>query len=139
MNSYRWIDLSVGLSAQFEVTITAAALRSFAELSGDHNPLHVDDDFARQSGFPSRVVFGMLSSSFYSQLVGMYLPGRWALLHGIDLEFKAPAFIDDRLIVSGEITHLSEAFRRLEIKAAIVNVAGKTISKAKIRAAVNER
>src|SRR5476649_1520637 len=138
MKDYRWSDLTVGLSAQFEAGISEAAMRSFAEVSGDLNPLHVEDEFARESGFPGRVAYGMLTSSFYSKLVGAYLPGRRALLHGIDIDFKAPAFVGDRLTVSGEITHLTDAYRRLEIKARIVNGAGQTVAKAKIRAGVRE-
>jgi 3-hydroxybutyryl-CoA dehydratase len=139
MNEYRWSDLKLGLKAQFEVAISETAMQGFAEISGDVNPLHLDEDFARQSGFRGRVAFGLLASSFYSRLVGVYLPGKWALLHGIDVEMKAPAFVGDRLRVMGEITHLSDPFRRVEIKAAIVNGEGKTISKAKIRAGVHER
>jgi 3-hydroxybutyryl-CoA dehydratase len=139
MNAYRWTDLSLGLSARFEAEIGEAAMTAFAALSGDHNPLHLDDAFARERGFPGRVVFGQLTAAFYSQLVGMYLPGRFALLHGLDVEFKSPAFVGDRLTVAGEITHLTEAYRRLEIKASIVNAQGKTISKAKIRAGLHER
>jgi len=138
MNEYRWADLKVGLDAQFEAAITEAAMRGFAEISGDNNPLHLDDEFARTRGFRGRVAFGLLASSFYSKLVGVYLPGKYALLHGIDVEMKAPAFVGDRLTVKGEITHLSDPFKRLEIKAAIVNGEGKTISKAKIRAGVHE-
>jgi len=139
MNEYRWSDLRVGLGARFEACVTDEAMRRFGELSGDVNPLHVDEAFARQSGFPGRVAYGLLTSSYYSTLVGMYLPGRWALLHGLDVELKAPAFVGDRLTVSGEITHLSDAFRRMEIKGSIVNAEGTTVSKAKIRAAVHER
>jgi len=138
MNAYRWADLSLGLSARFEAEIGEAAMAAFAELSGDRNPLHLDDVFARAQGFPGRVVFGQLTSAFYSQLVGMYLPGRFALLHGIDVDFKAPAFVGDKLTVSGTITHLTDAYKRLEMKAWIVNGAGKTISKANIRAGVHE-
>ena len=139
MNEYRWSDLKLGLKAQFEAGISETAMQGFAEISGDSNPLHLDEDFARQSGFRGRVAFGLLASSFYSRLVGVYLPGKWALLHGIDVEMKAPAFVGDRLKVRGEITHLSDPFRRVEIKAAIINGEGKTISKAKIRAGVHER
>jgi len=139
MNEYRWADLTLGMSARFEAAVRDQDMRRFAELSGDQNPLHVDDAFARAGGFPGRVAYGLLTSSFYSTLVGMYLPGRWALLHGLDIELKAPAFVGDRLTVSGEITHLSDAYQRMDIKASIVNAQGKTISKAKIRAAVHER
>jgi acyl dehydratase len=139
MNEYRWCDLALGLKAEFEAAIDEAAMRNFAEISGDNNPLHLDDEFARQRGFRGRVAFGLLASSFYSRLVGVYLPGKFALLHGIDVEMKAPAFVGDRLWVKGEITHLSDPYKRLEIKAAIVNGEGRTISKAKIRAGVHEQ
>jgi 3-hydroxybutyryl-CoA dehydratase len=139
MNEYRWADLLLGMSARFEATISDEAMRRFAEFSGDLNPLHVDEAFARQGGFPGRVAYGLLTSSFYSTLVGMYLPGKWALLHGLDIEFKAPAFVGDRLTIAGEIIHLTDAYQRLEIKASIVSAQGKTLSKAKIRAGVHER
>lgn len=138
MNAYRWADLALGLSARFEAAVGEAEMTAFAAISGDRNPLHLDEAFARERGFPGRVVFGQLTSAFYSQLVGMHLPGRFALLHGVDVEFKSPAFVGDRLIVAGEIVHLTDAYKRLEIKASIVNAAGKTISKAKIRAGVHE-
>lgn len=138
MNECRWTELAVGRTERFEAVITEAAMHRFAELSGDDNPLHVDEVFARSRGFPGRVAFGLLTSSYYSTLVGVYLPGRWALLHGLDVELKAPAFVGDRLTISGEITHLTDAYKRMDIKASIVNGQGKTISKAKIRAGVHE-
>jgi acyl dehydratase len=139
MNEYRWTDLTLGLSARFDAVITDEAMQRFGELSGDVNPLHVDAAFAQRSGFPGRVAYGLLTTSFYSTLVGMYLPGKWALLHGLDVELKKPAFVGDRLTVSGEIIYLNEAFRRVEIKGSIVNAQGTVVSKAKIRAGVHER
>jgi len=139
MNEYTWAELSVGMSAKFEVVLSGAMMDQFAELSGDFNPLHMDEEFARDSAFPGRVAFGMLTSSFYSTLVGMHLPGKHALLHGIDLEFKSPAFPGDTLTVSGQISFLNDAYHRLELKARIVNQAGKVISKASIRAGLHER
>lgn len=139
MKEYRWTDLAPGLTERFDACVTREAMEQFAELSGDRNPLHMDDGFARSSGFRERVAYGMLTSSFYSTLVGMYLPGRWAILHGLDVEMKAPAFVGDRLTVCGVVTHLSEAVRRVEIKGSIVNAEGTVISKAKIRAGVHER
>lgn len=136
MNYYGWDDLTLGMSAQFDVEVTAELMTAFANLSGDLNPLHMDEEFARESGFPGRVVFGMLTSSFYSRFVGMHLPGKRALLDGIQVEFKSPAFIGDRLTVSGEIAFLNDTYHRCEIKARIRNAAGQLISKATIRAGV---
>jgi 3-hydroxybutyryl-CoA dehydratase len=138
MNDYGWQELKLGMKAQFDAPLTEAMMTAFAAISGDYNPLHLDDEFARQLGFSSRVAYGMLTSSLYSRLVGMHLPGKRALLHGIDLEFKGPAYVDDVLTVSGSIAFLNEAYRRLEINGQIVNQSGRLISTAKIRAAMHE-
>jgi hypothetical protein len=75
----------------------------------------------------------MITSSLYSQLVGVYLPGKFALLEGIDLDFNASVFAGDKLICAGEIVFMSESFRRMEIKARIRKEDRKLVSKALIR------
>lgn len=138
MNAYRWSELHTGLAHSFSVQITPEMMQEFLRLSGDNNPLHVDAAFAKESGFPGVVVYGMLTSALYSRMVGVYLPGRFCLLHGIQVDFSNPAFVGETLTVKAEIVHLNEAFRRIEIKASIEN-GEKVISKAKIRVGLNER
>jgi 3-hydroxybutyryl-CoA dehydratase len=133
MNEYRWEDLRVGLRHEFDVTLTDEMMRTFHALSGDGNPLHIDPAFAEKAGFPGPVAFGMLTSAFYSRLVGVHLPGRYALLQGIDLDFVSPAFVGTSLRVSGEISYLTDAYRRIEMRGRIVDALGKVVSKAKIR------
>jgi len=138
MNSYRWSDLHNGLAHSFSVQITPEMMQDFLRLSGDTNPLHLDPTFAKQSGFPEVVVYGMLTSALYSRMVGVYLPGRSCLLQVIQVDFSSPAYVGDQLTVKAEIVHLNEAFRRIEIKASIEN-GMQVISKAKIRVGLNER
>lgn len=138
MNTYRWSELRVGLAHSFSVQLTPEMMQDFLRLSGDTNPLHLDPAFARESGFPGVVGYGMLTSSLYSRMVGVYLPGRFCLLHGIQVDFSNPAYVGDQLTVEAEIVHLNDAFRRIEIKASIEN-GEKVISKAKIRVGLNER
>lgn len=133
MNEYTWADLRVGMRHGFDVTVTSEMMNAFAALSGDCNPLHVDAAFAASAGFKANVVYGLLTASFYSRLVGVYLPGKHALLHGIDLDFQSPAFIGDTLLVEGEIAYLSDAYRQIEIKARSKRQDGKLVSKAVIR------
>jgi len=133
MNQYGWGDLSIGLKHSFEATFTDTMAKDFARLSGDINPLHVDPDYAVAAGFSGPVLFGMLTSSLYSQLVGVYLPGKFALLQGIDLDFNSPCHAGERLTVEGEIVFLSDAFHRIEIKASIRRKDRKLVSKATIR------
>jgi 3-hydroxybutyryl-CoA dehydratase len=134
MNEYRWNDLYVGLKHEFETSFSADDAKAFAELSGDVNPLHASEAYAIESGFPGPVLFGMLTSSLYSQLVGVYLPGKLALLQGIDIDFSAPCYPGDRLRVAGVVVFLSEAYRRFEIRATIRTDDNKLVSKATIRA-----
>jgi 3-hydroxybutyryl-CoA dehydratase len=138
MNRYRWPDLSIGLREQFEVTLTEEMATMFGELSGDNNPLHVDKEYAIQAGFDGPVIFGLLTSSFYSRLVGVYLPGRYALLHGIDIDFVSPAYVGDTLTIEGEIAFLGDAYKRLEIKGRIRNKKEDVVSKAKIRVGLRD-
>ena len=138
MNEFRWSDLHEGLSCQFEAAVTGSMVDAFRTLSGDTNPLHQDPGFARQAGFPEVVVFGLLSSAFYSTLIGVHLPGRFALLQGIDVDFVKPVFIGESLSVMGEIVRLTEAYRRIEIRARIARADGSIVSRAKIRVGLNE-
>ena len=133
MNEYRWDDLTVGLKHSFDATFTSEMVDDFARLSGDVNPLHVDRDYALSAGFPGPVLFGMMTSSLYSRLVGMYLPGKYALLQGIDIDFSNPSHAGDLLTVEGKVSFLVEAYHRFEIKAQIRNADRKLISKATIR------
>jgi 3-hydroxybutyryl-CoA dehydratase len=139
MIDYRWEELAVGMQARFEVTLVQPMMDDFLSLSGDANPLHRDAEYARAAGFPQPVAFGLLTSAFYSQMIGVYLPGRRAILHGIDIDFRSPAFVGDTLTVAAEIVQLNDAYRRANLKASIVNQHGKVISNAKIRAGVRER
>lgn len=136
INQYRWQDLRIGLKHEFQVTITKKMMENFLRDSGDCNPLHVDLAYAEKHGFKGRVVYGLLTSSFYSTLVGVHLPGYYSLLHGIDISFLSPVFIGDSLTISGEVTYLNDAYRQAQISAQIVNAAGVKVSKAKIKVGV---
>jgi 3-hydroxybutyryl-CoA dehydratase len=134
MMEYRFEDLTIGLKHSFEAIFTDEMAQHFAHISGDLNPLHVNREYAAAVGFVSPVIFGMMTSSLYSKLVGVYLPGKYALLQGIDIDFNSPVFAGDRLVVQGEIVFLSEVYKRLEVKASIRKEDRKLVSKALIRA-----
>jgi len=138
MTDYTFEQLSLGQSAQFTRIFTDEELSAFADLSGDHNPLHVDRAYAQSAGFPGKVAHGLLSGALYSALVGEHLPGRRALLRGIQIDFHAPVFAGLQLLVRGEIVELHSEFRLITVKAEIRDPAGKRLSKAKIQVGVRE-
>ena len=120
--------------AEFNVTVTEDMMDKFLGICGDNNPLHVDSSFAKERGFNDRVVYGMLTSTFYSTLAGVYLPGKNCILHGVETSFHAPVYIGDTLNVSGFVKLKHEATKSMEISAKIVNQNGKKVGKAKILA-----
>lgn len=133
MTDYTFEQLSVGQTGQFTRTFSDAEIQAFADLSGDQNPLHVDAAYARASGFAGRVAHGLLSGALYSTLVGMHLPGKRALLRGIQIDFHAPVFAGEALTVKGEIVELHGEFRLVTLKAEIRDAAGRRLNKARIQ------
>ena len=131
MNNYRFEDLSLGMSESFTVTVTEEMMTSFRELSGDENPLHVDRDFAIEQGYMDNVVYGLLTTSFISRLVGVLLPGRYCLLQGIELKYVKPVYVGDVLIVRGTVDELHESVQRLVLKVEIMNQDEKKVVKGK--------
>ena len=112
-------DLFVGQKVTFSEKIDESLLVDFAKLSGDFNPLHMDEDYASNTNFEKRVCHGMLLASFFSQLVGMYLPGKNSLYFSQSLNFRNPCFVDDEVIIAVEITEKKSNTRIITIKTTI--------------------
>ncbi|RJP37042.1 MAG: MaoC family dehydratase [Phycisphaerales bacterium] len=94
--------LEVGDSGTFTKTITEADVLAFADASGDFNPLHVDDEYARRSAFGQRVAHGILTAALISAVLGGELPGVGTILVSIHVRFLRPVFIGD--VVTAEAT-----------------------------------
>jgi len=136
MNSYKFVDINVGLEESISVRVNSEKQDKFLKISGDINPLHTDAEYSKSKGFSDRIVYGMLTSSFFSTLVGVYLPGKYSILQGIDIQFYEPVFIDDILTITGKVSYINEAYKQLEIKAIIINQDNKKVSKATIKVGV---
>ena len=136
MNEYKFSDIEIGLEESFEVKIDNSKMDKFLDISNDINPLHVDSNYAKKKGFLDRVVYGLLTSSFYSTLVGVYLPGKSCILQGIDIQFSKPVYIGDALKISGKVSYINEAYKQIEIKAFITNQNNEKVSKATIKTGV---
>ena len=140
MNEYRFDEIFVGLEDKFCAEITNRMMGQFLEINGDCNPLHLDADYAVANGFKDKVVYGLLTASLYSTLVGVYLPGKYCLLHSVNVQFSKPVFVSDELIITGKVSRINEAFKQLEIKGRIHNQNDSCVSKALLKVGfVNER
>lgn len=132
MNAYTFVSFDIGTTESFEVVITADKMEHFLAISGDENPMHMSDEYAKEKGFESRLVYGMLTASMYSTLAGMYLPGENCILKSVETYFQNPVYIGDVLQVRGIVKEKDERFQQAKVKAKIVNQNGKTVSKADI-------
>ena len=136
MNEYKFSNIEIGLEETFEVKLDASKMDKFLDISNDINPLHVDSNYAEKKGFPGRVVYGLLTSSFYSTLVGVHLPGKYSILQGIDIQFSKPVYIGDTLKISGKVSYINEAYKQIEIRAFITNQNNEKVSKATIKTGI---
>jgi len=114
-------EIQIGEKASFTVKITKEMVEIFAQLSGDFNPLHMDDTYAEKTKFGKRVCHGMLLSSLFSQLVGMFLPGKNSLYFSQSLNFQSPCYIDDKVVIEGKVIEKSHALQMITLKTQITN------------------
>src|SRR3989338_2794816 len=103
-------------TAEFQVLMSEEMIQSFADLSGDKNPLHTSSKHAAKFGYPGNVAHGMLLGSLVSRLVGEYLPGGDVLLLSVKIDFHLPTHSGDLLRVQGSAINHSPATRTMEIK-----------------------
>ena len=120
-------DLLVGQQATFTKTITEADLSHFVAITGDVNPLHVDQEFAQDTFFGGRIAHGMLAASLFSTLVGMKLPGLGAIYRSQTLEFLKPVRIGDTITAFFEVESIDETANRIEMASWIENQRGETV------------
>jgi 3-hydroxybutyryl-CoA dehydratase len=120
-NELSYDDISIGQQESFMIKITESMVEKFSKLSGDLNPLHMDNEFAESSSFKKRIVHGMLLASFFSQLIGMKLPGKNSLYFSQTLNFRSPCYIDDEIEVVGEVTEKSDSTQIITVSTSIFN------------------
>jgi 3-oxoacyl-[acyl-carrier protein] reductase len=129
VKQFEFEDISVGHQSVLTHTITKGDVETFAALTGDFNPLHVDEAFASTTMFHKPVVHGMLSASFISTMIGTQLPGSGALWTSQSLEFLRPAFQGDTITVVSTVTQKSESSRMLVLATSITNQHGQELIK----------
>lgn len=136
MNEYKYSDITLGMEESFQVTITEQMLESFREITGDNNPLHNEEEFAKKRGYESRVAYGMLTASFLSTLAGVYLPGKNSLIYETQTKFAKPVFIGDVLTIRGTVDELNDLFQVFTMKVVISNQKGEKVLRGKMKVGV---
>ena len=140
MNHFTFDDISVGQKIRFTASLSEQEMEQFRLITGDENPLHTDEAFARAKGQDGRVVYGMLTASLLSTVAGMYLPGERSLIHEVEVKFVKPLLLKDSssLFVTATITETHELFRRITIKVAINNAKDEKVLRAVMKVGVTD-
>lgn len=131
-------SIKIGQKKNFSQIITKSLIDDFAKISGDYNPLHMNDEYASNTSFEKRICHGMLLASFFSKLIGMYLPGKNALYFSQSLQFKSPCFINDEIFVEGEILDKSNSTRIITVKTTIQKNSGECLVDGQAKVIVRE-
>ncbi len=105
----KYEQIAVGDRRSLTKTITEDMVGAFADLTGDYNPVHTDEDYCRSRGLEARLVHGMLVLSFLSTLIGMYLPGGGAVWLSQSVDFVSPVAVNDTVEITCEVVNKSSA------------------------------
>ena len=121
------IEINVGDAAEFTKTISEADVYLFAGVTGDLNPAHVNEEYAKKTFFKTRIAHGMLSAGFISAILGTQLPGPGTIYIRQELIFMAPVFFGDTITARAEVVEVNTEKNRLRFKTTCRNQEGKII------------
>ncbi len=117
-------ELKIGDTAEFSKTVSETDIYLFAGITGDFNPAHVNEDYAKKTFFKTRIAHGMLSAGFISTVIGTKLPGTGSIYIKQDLNFLAPVRIGDTITARVEVTEIVDGKNRVRLSTVCVNQEG---------------
>lgn len=137
-HGYYLEDLSPDMEASVSKTITERDIEVFAELSGDNNPVHLDEEFAAGTIFKKRIAHGFLTGALFSTVLGTKLPGPGCIYMSQSLKFRAPVYIGDEVVATCKITGVDNDKGRVTL-ACDCSVNGKTVLEGEATMMVDRR
>jgi acyl dehydratase len=123
------MNIKIGDSFRKERLVTDELVRAFAEVSGDYNPIHLDEEFAKTTRFGRRIAHGMLSGAFISAVLGYELPEKKIIYVSQTLKFTAPVFIGDTVTTTAIVTAIREDKNIVTMDTICTNQNGETVVK----------
>ena len=121
---------NIGDIFERQLIISEDLMKKFSNISGDLNPLHTNEKFAKNKGFPGRVAYGNILNLMLSALVGMDLNNDSVMLLSQRIDYKKPVFLNDKIIATGTISVISKAVRVVELSIRFVNQEEVLVAKA---------
>lgn len=128
IENHPYDELQIGQQAEYRKTVTAQDILLFAVVSGDANPVHLDEDFAKGTVFKERIAHGMLTGSLVSAALAMRLPGPGSIYVSQSLRFRRPVRIDDTLTVQLTISEKRDDKKLVTLDCKIVNQNGEAVA-----------
>ncbi|NPD82814.1 hypothetical protein HPS57_12630 [Prevotella sp. PINT] len=116
-----------------QFVVTQDVYVAFQRCSGDMNPLHTNESFAKAKGFPECVMYGNIINAFVSTLIGMCLPTPDVIIHSQEIQYKNPVFMNDVLTAEMKTNDVFESVNAVELKFWFRNAIGKIVSKGKVQ------
>ena len=124
---HKFEEIQVGDSGQVTKTVTETDVILYAGITGDNNPVHINEIEAKASRFGQRLVHGMLTAGFISAVLGTCLPGKGAIYMGQTLKFLRPVHIGDTVTAIAEVIAKNEDKRQITMRTTVVNQDGKIV------------
>jgi len=109
-------NITIGMSVSYSQTITDADIKAFAGISGDRNPVHLDENYANTSRYKKRIAHGLMTASYFSALFGTKIPGEGCVYVSQSLNFKRPVYIGDTVTATVEVTDVNLIRKRVFFK-----------------------
>lgn len=127
MEVTKYSDIKMGQSAEVVHTVTEKDIQVFGDLSGDYNPLHFNEEWAKTTMFGGRIAHGILTAAFISTAIGMHLPGPGTIYMSQSMRFLGPVRIGDTITARVEVVMLNDEKERVTLKTTCTNQAGKVV------------
>jgi len=118
------VELKIGDTAEFAKTVSESDIYLYAGITGDFNPAHINEDYAENTFFKTRIAHGMLSAGFISTVIGTKLPGTGSIYVKQDLRFLAPVRIGDTITARVEVVEIIAEKKRVRLKTTCINQEG---------------
>ena len=109
-------EICIGMQVSYSQTVTDSDIKAFAGISGDRNPVHLDEVYAESSRYKKRIAHGLMTASYFSALFGTKIPGEGCVYVSQSLQFKRPVYIGDTVTATVEVTGINLEKKRVFFK-----------------------
>jgi len=127
MEIAKYEDIRIGQHAEYVRTVTSEDIEMFGQVSGDYNPLHFDEDWAKTTMFKGRIAHGILTATYVSTVIGMKLPGPGAIYMSQSMKFRRPVRIGDTITARVEVIGKNDEKELLMLKTVCINQEDKVV------------